>query len=327
MRLLVLGGTLFLGRHVVDAALARGHDVTLFHRGKTGTDLFPDVERVLGDRDGGLAPLAGRSFGGVIDTSGYVPRIVDAAAALLAATCEHYVFVSSASVYREPLPSPLRESHPLARLDDPTVETVDAATYGPLKALCEAAVEKHFPGRVTQVRAGLIVGPHDATDRFTYWPRRLAEGGDVVAPPDESQPVQLIDVRDLAEWMVTCCENRTAGAFNAGGHAQPLTMGAMLRRIRDAVGGEATLRPAPADVLARHEVSPWMGLPLWVPPEVTGMLSMDISAALAAGLRHRPLEDTARAALAFAQTLDRPWRAGISAETEAAVLAELGSEA
>ena len=327
MRLLVLGGTLFLGRHVVDVALARGHDVTLFHRGRTGTDLFPDVERVLGDRDGGLAPLAGRRFDAVVDTCGYVPRVVAQSADLLADTCGHYVFVSSASVYREPLPVPLTESHPVATLEDPAVETITGTTYGPLKAACEDAVRARFPGRSAMVRAGLIVGPHDPTDRFTYWPRRLAEGGDVLCPPDEHQPVQIIDVRDLAAWMVTCCESGTDGDFNAAGPADALTMGAMLRRIRDSVGGSARLRPAPADLLARHEVAPWMGLPLWVGPEHVGMLSMDLSRALAAGLRLRPLGETARDTLAYAGTIDRPWRAGISRAVENAALEALGPEA
>jgi 2'-hydroxyisoflavone reductase len=325
MRILVLGGTLFLGRHVVDAALARGHDVTLFHRGKTGTELYPEVERVLGDRDGGLAPLSERSFDAVVDTSGYVPRIVDASASLLAPRCGHYVFVSSASVYREPLPVPLTEEHPVGTLDDPTVETVDGATYGPLKAACEAAARRHFPGRTTNVRAGLIAGPHDPTDRFTYWPRRLAEDGDVVCPPDDEQPVQLIDGRDLAAWIVHCCEHGVDGDLNAAGPGEPLTMGAMLRTIQEAVGGSGRLRPVPADVLARHEVAPWMGLPLWVPPEVNGMLSLDLARAHDAGLRHRPLAETARDTLTYARGLDRPWRAGISAETEAAVLADLAS--
>ncbi len=323
MKLLFLGGTLFLGRHAAAEALLRGHEVTLFHRGRTGADLFPEAEHVLGDRDGGLAPLTGRRFDAVIDTSGYVPRVVGASARLLAGAAAHYVFVSTASVYREPFPTPLPESHPVATLDDPTVETIDGATYGPLKALSESAVRERFPGRATIVRAGLIVGPHDPSDRFTYWPRRLAEGGDVVVPPDDDQPVQLIDARDLAAWMVTCSEERVRGTFNASGPATPLTLGALLREIRDAVGGGARLLPAPTEVLARHEVAPWTDLPLWVPPEATGMLSLDLSRATARGLRLRPLAETATDTLAWAKSLDRPPRAGLPAEKERAVRADL----
>ncbi len=326
MKLLMLGGTLFLGRHVVDNALARGHDVTLFHRGKTGADLFPGIERVLGDRDGGLAPLAGRSFDAVIDTCGYVPRIVRQSAEALAPTCAHYVFVSSCSVYSAPAPIGSDESAPVSReLVDPTTEKVDGDTYGPLKTLCEDAVNQHFPDRSTLVRAGLIVGPHDPTDRFTYWPRRIAERGDVLCPPDLDQQVQLIDVRDLAAWMVTCAEERHVGAFNTLGPADDLTLGEMLARIADAVcdDGALTFRSAPAALLEQHEVAPWMGLPLWVTDDLRGMLSHDLSKALGAGLTFRPLEETARDTLAWWRTQDRSPRAGISTETERAVLAEL----
>jgi len=325
MKLLIIGGTLFLGRHVVESALARGHDVTLFHRGKTGVDLFPDVERVIGDRDGGLAPLAGREFDAVIDTCGYVPRIVRQSAELLAPTCGHYIFVSSCSVYTSPVAIGADESAPVTReLEDPATETVDGASYGPLKTLCEDAVREHFGDRSTIVRAGLIVGPQDTSDRFTYWPRRIAERGDVLCPPDLDQPVQFVDVRDLAEWMVTCAEERLSGEFNALGPTEPLTMGEMLARIADAVAdGDLTFRSAPADLLEKHEVQPWMGLPLWVPEEMLGMLSHDISRVAAAGLTFRPLEETARDTLAWWQTQDRDARAGISCETEQAALSEL----
>ncbi len=324
MKLLILGGTLFLGRHAAAEAIARGHDVTLFHRGRTGADLFPEAEHVLGDRDGGLASLAGRRFDAVIDTCGYVPRIVRDSARRLSGLAPHYLFVSTASVYRAPLPRPTPETHPVATLDDPAIETIDPATYGPLKALCEDAVREAFDGSATIVRAGLLVGPNDPSDRFTYWPRRLAEGGEVVCPPDDAQPVQWIDARDLAAWMATCCEEAIDGTYNAAGPAEPMGMGAMLGGIRDAVGGAAVLRSVPADVLARHDVAPWTGLPLWVSPEDVGTLSLDLSRALAAGLCHRPLAGTARDTLAWARTLDRLPRAGITAEREQAVLADLG---
>src|SRR5688572_29497367 len=197
MRLLVLGGTKFLGRAVVEAAVARGHEPTLFHRGLTNPGLFPDLEHLRGDRDGGLAALQGRTWDAVIDPSGYVPRIVRASAELLADAVEHYTFISSISVYPS-FPTPgMDESSPVGTLEDPTVEDVPAH-YGPLKALCEQAAEAAMPGRVFHVRAGLIVGPNDPSDRFTYWPVRVAKGGDVLAPGSPERPVQIIDVRDLA---------------------------------------------------------------------------------------------------------------------------------
>ncbi len=322
MKLLVLGGTLFLGRHVVETALADGHEVTLFHRGRTNPELFPDAERVLGDRDGGLAPLAGREFDAVIDTCGYVPRVVGASAQLLADACGHYVFVSTGSVYAPPLPPGADETHAVAPLDDPANETVTGASYGPLKAACERAVTAAFGSRATIARAGLIVGPYDPTDRFTYWPKRLAQGGDVLCPPDPAQPVQWIDVRDFAAWLLHCAHDGIGGTFNSVGPAEVAMLGPTLTRIAAAVGGGARLHWAPAAILERHEIAPWMGLPLWVGPDAFGMLALAGSRARAAGLRARPVEETAADVLAWAEGVDRPARAGITGDVEAAALAD-----
>ena len=196
MRLLLLGGPKFLGRAVIDAALARGHEVTLFNRGTTGADLYPELERITGDRDGGLDGLRGREWDAVVDTSGYVPRIVRAGVELLAASVQHYVLVSSISVYAS-FAEVVDESAPLAELSEPGSESVER-DYGALKALCEAAVEQSFPRRSTAVRAGLIVGPHDPTGRFTYWPHRIARGGDLLVPGPAWRQLQLVDVRDLS---------------------------------------------------------------------------------------------------------------------------------
>ncbi|MFI5370452.1 MAG: NAD-dependent epimerase/dehydratase family protein, partial [Candidatus Eisenbacteria bacterium] len=202
MRLLILGGTVFLGRHVAGAALERGHQVTLFHRGRSNPGVWPAAEHVIGDRDGGLDALGGRTWDAVVDTSGYVPRLVRAAARRLSGVVGHYVFVSSVSAYAE-ITRPLAdESHPLAALVDPTVETVTGETYGGLKAACERAAEEEMPGRVASIRAGLLVGPHDTSDRFPYWPRRIARGGETLAPAPREHPTQFVDARDLAEWMV-----------------------------------------------------------------------------------------------------------------------------
>ena len=215
MRLLVLGGTKFLGRAVVEAALARGDEVTLFNRGQTGTELFPEVEKLRGDRDGDLAALEGREWDAVIDPSGYVPRIVRDSAELLRGSVGHYVFVSSGSVYADPYPG-FDETAPTAELEDPDTEEV-MAHYGALKAACERVVSEVFPDAHTNVRAGLIVGPNDPTGRFTYWPLRVAVGGELLAPAPPERSVQFIDVRDLGEWMVEACDKGHVGTFNATG--------------------------------------------------------------------------------------------------------------
>ncbi len=208
MKLLVLGGTVFLGRHLVEAATARGHSVTLFNRGQHNPELYPEVEKLRGDRDSDLSALQGRRWDAVIDTCGYLPRAVRASAELLADAVDHYTFISSISVYADFHTPAMDESAPVGTLADETVEEVTGETYGPLKALCEQAAERALPGRVLNIRPGLIVGPHDPTDRFTYWPVRVARGGEVLAPGRPHVPVQVIDGRDLAEWTVRMVEAR-----------------------------------------------------------------------------------------------------------------------
>jgi 2'-hydroxyisoflavone reductase len=299
MKLLVLGGTVFLGRHVVDAALADGHEVTLFNRGKTNSDLYPEVERLTGDRDGGLTALEGRSWDGVVDTSGYVPRVVRQSAELLQSAVGRYVFVSSISVYADPS-VPADESSPLAELADPFSEDVQT-DYGALKAACEHVVEEVFDERGTNARAGLIVGPYDPTERFTYWPRRLAEGGDVLAPGEPSAAVQFIDARDLAAWLVREAEHGPGGVFNATGPAEPMTIGALLDEANDAVGAGARLVWTDGQRLLDAEVQPWTELPLWLPDEFDGMLRADNTRAIAAGLTFRPVRDIVLDTLAWSR--------------------------
>jgi 2'-hydroxyisoflavone reductase len=319
MKLLVLGGTKFLGRHAVEAALTRGHDVTIFTRGETNPDLFPEVERLTGDRDGNLDALRGREWDGVVDTSGYVPRVVRQSAELLRDAVQRYVFVSSISVYGDPS-QPLEESSPVAELEDPASENVEE-DYGALKAAVERVVSEVYGDRGTNVRAGLIVGPHDPTERFTYWPRRLAEGGEVLAPGDPSAPVQFVDVRDLGAWLVQLAEHGPGGSFNATGPAEPLTLQELLERATAAVGSDATLRWVDSDRLLEAEVGPWTELPLWLPgDDHAGMMRADILRAVDAGLRFRPVEETTR------DTLDWSLEAGeqretLSREKERAILA------
>jgi 2'-hydroxyisoflavone reductase len=319
MKLLVLGGTKFLGRHAVDAALTQGHDVTIFTRGETNPDLFPEVERLTGDRDGKLDALRGREWDGVVDTSGYVPRVVRQSAELLRDAVGRYVFVSSISVYADPS-QPLEESSPLAELEDAASENVQE-DYGALKAAVERVVTQVYGDRGTNVRAGLIVGPHDPTERFTYWPRRLAEGGDVLAPGDPSAPVQFVDVRDLGAWLVQLAEHGPGGNVNATGPAEPLTMEELLERMTAAVGSDAELKWVASERLLEEDVGPWMELPLWLPDdEHAGMMRADIRRAVDAGLRFRPLEETARDTLAWSLEAGEQ-RETLSREKERAILA------
>jgi len=307
VKLLVLGGTKFLGRHAVGAALAAGHDVTIFTRGQTNPELFADVEHLVGDRDGKLDALAGRGWDGVVDTSGYVPRVVQQSAELLRDAVGRYVFVSSISVYDD-FSTPVDEGSPVAQLEDPATEEIMEA-YGALKAACENVVEEVYRDRSARVRAGLIVGPYDPTDRFTYWPRRIALGGDVLGPGNPGAPVQFVDARDLADWLVTLALDGPGGTFNATGPAEPLTFAQLLERARDAIGSEANVVWVDDQHVLDAEVQPWTELPLWLPgDEYAGMARANMSRALAAGLTFRLLEETVVDTLAWDRSVpgDRP---------------------
>ena len=321
MRVLILGGTLFLGRHLVETALARGDEVTLFNRGHTGPGLYPEVEHLRGDREGDLSALTGSRWDAVVDTSARIPRWVRAAGEALRESVGHYTFVSSASVYAEPIARRTKETAPVVELADESVEDVTAETYGGLKALCERVAATAFPGRALAVRAGLIVGPYDPTGRFTYWVHRIARGGDVLAPGPRHQPVQLVDARDLAAWILDAAETGRTGTFNATGPAEPLAMEGLLDEIAAETASDARLVWAPEDFLAEHGVEMWSDLPLWLAPashpELDGFLDLDVSRALAAGLRFRPLRATIRDTLAGAGTSED---AGLTPERERELL-------
>jgi len=311
VQLLVLGGTTFLGRAIVEAALARGHETTIFTRGQTNPDLFPEAAHLVGDRTADLSALEGRRWETVVDTSGYVPHVVRRSAELLSPAAEHYTFVSSISAYAE-FSEVVHEESPLAELADgqPADELMaDYANYGALKALCEREVVEAFAGRALAVRAGLIVGPHDGTGRFTYWPHRLARGGAVLAPGPPERPVQFIDVRDLAGWIVDASEQRLTGAFNAT--SEPYA-------FADVVAGADATWVDDAFLLER-EVGEWMELPLWISdsPGQERFHEVDTTKAHAAGLRHRPLAETMAATLAEAETVDG---VGLTPEREAELL-------
>jgi 2'-hydroxyisoflavone reductase len=324
MNLLILGGTRFLGRHLVDSALKRGHSLTLFNRGQSNPLVYPDLETIRGDRETDLNRLAGRKWDAVIDTCGYVPRLVQLSAQALRASVGSYVFISSISAYAGFSKIGLEESDPLGKLTDETVEEITGETYGPLKALCEQAAEQVFPGRALIIRPGLIVGPYDPTDRFTYWPVRVARGGEVLAPEKPELPVQIIDGRDLAEFTIKLIEQKTAGIFNVTGPDDELTFGAMLETCKQVSDSQASFKWASVEFLAKNNVEAWSDLPVWVPDtsEDAGFSRVNVSKAIAAGLTFRPLADTVRDTLDWAKTrpANHPWRAGLAAEREIELL-------
>jgi 2'-hydroxyisoflavone reductase len=293
VRLLVLGGTRFAGRHFAEAALAAGHEVTLFHRGSTHPGLFPEAEEILGDRDGGLAVLSGRHWDAVVDFCGFVPRVVRQSAEALAGAVDLYVFLSTLSVYADfrilglTEESPLKEPPP----EEEQTEEVTPATYGWLKVLCERAVKEAMPGRTLIVRPCILVGPHDYTDRFTYWCRQVAEGGEVIAPGRPGRPVQLLDARDLATWLVRMIERGRTGIFNATGPGRILTMGELLETCREVSGSDA--------FFTWVEPGPDEEIPFWIPEEKNGFHSVDNGKARAAGLTFRPLAESVRDTLAW----------------------------
>lgn len=336
MRLLVLGGTQFLGRHIVGRALAEGHELTLFNRGRTDPTPIAGVEQIHGDRQHDLSLLGGRRWDAVIDTSGYLPRAVRASAELLADAVDRYAFVSSISAYGSLAEPGRREDAPTAPPPPPDAEDV-LRYYAELKAACERVVQDVLPGRALVIRPGLIVGPHDPTERFTYWVRRLAEGGRVLAPRAPDQPVQLIDARDLAGWAVSMVQAGASGVYNATGPAVPLTFGPMLERIAAATGGRAELVWVDEEDLAEAGVEPWQELPLWLDlprhPDHRGFMAVNIGRALEAGLSLRPLEDTVADTLGWVRSgpgppppvegSPRPPPAGLAPEREADLLARL----
>ena len=321
MKILILGGTQFVGRHFAEAALRRGHALTLFNRGRTGAGLFPQAEHLTGDRDGdGLEVLRGREWDAVVDTCGYVPRVVKQSADLLAGAVSRYVFISTISVYADFGTPHQDETAPLGVLQDAAAEEITSDTYGPLKVACEGAVEAALPGRSLIIRPGFIVGPFDPTDRFTYWPRRVAEGGDVLAPGSPEQPVQIIDARDLAAWTVTMLEEGAAGLYNATGPDYKLTLGEILETCRQVSGSDARFTWVPDAFLKGSDADSSGLLPFYVPASagMNGLMTANIAKALGQGLTFRPLSETIADTLAWDKTrpADVPLKVGLSLEQE-----------
>ncbi|HET9913631.1 MAG TPA: NAD-dependent epimerase/dehydratase family protein [Anaerolineales bacterium] len=330
MRILFIGGTRFVGRHLVEAALAHNHEVTLFHRGKSNPGLFPQVDTILGDRERDVEKLNGHFWEAVIDTSGYLPRLVRISAEILRDNVTQYVFISTISVYKDFKKIGIDETYPVGKIEDETMEEVTGETYGPLKALCEQVVQDIYGERALIVRPGLIVGPHDPTDRFTYWPVRVARGGEVLAPQKPAAAIQLIDARDLAEFTVKLIEQNAFGIYNATGPDYELTIGRLLQVCKEMSGSGANFKWASLDFLNQNNVQPWSDMPAWVPDdeESVGFTRVDVFKAIKAGLKFRPLEETVRDTLEWAKTrpADHEWRAGLTAERESQLLATLNGE-
>ncbi len=319
MRILILGGTEFLGRHLVDAALGSGHEVTLMNRGQTNPDLYPNVEKLRGDRDGHLHALRGRKWDAVMDTSGYVPRVVRQSVELLRDAVPYYAFVSSISVYADFSQAGMDENAPVGTLEDETNENVPEH-YGALKALCEGEVRAGFGEGALIVRPGLIVGPHDPTDRFTYWVRRFSQGGQVLVPGRSDYPVQFIDVRDLAGWMMKMVESKVSGVMNATGPEKALTMEEFIGGLEDVIPSSGNAQWVSEAFLQSQEVKEWTELPLWISDATgwQGFTTINVSRAVAQGLTCRPLPETILDTLKWDRTRrqEGDLKAGLSRDRE-----------
>lgn len=326
MKILLIGGTVFLGRHLVEIALQHGHSVTLFNRNQSNPQLFPQVEKLVGDRRVDLNPLAGRIWDALIDTCGYLPQPVRLSSEFLRGAVGQAVFVSTLSVYADTKLPGQDEHAPLAVLGEAPKDTLTPETYGPLKALCEEAFQESFGKRALVIRPGLIVGPHDPSDRFTYWPYRVAQGGEVLAPGRPTRPVQWIDVRDLAEWILHLLESGQTGIFNATGpQAMPTSMEDLLIACRSVSESIAHFTWVDETFLVAQNVSPWIEMPLWIPetdPENAGFFAFSNQKALQAGLALRPIVETVHASLDWIRHLpsEHQWRAGISRQREMELL-------
>src|SRR6059058_1270174 len=332
LRILILGGTGFTGPFQVKYALSRGHKVTVFNRGKTHPGELPkEVEQLTGDRNGQLEALKGKQWDVCIDNPTTLPAWVRDAAQILKGNVERYIFISTISVYADTSTGP-DENTPLAKYEgaDPFKETLEAMkasgykTYGPLKALSEQETQKWFPNKSLIIRPGLIVGPRDETDRFTYWPVRIERGGEVLAPGNPSDPVQFVDARDLAQWTIRMAENRETGTYNATGPVKPLGIGKMLDEIKGALHSDAKFAWLPAEFLQQQKVEAWSDMPVWAGDEL-GLARTKIDRALAKGLTFRPLAETSRDTLVWFRSLPQErqskLRAGLTPEREAEVLA------
>jgi 2'-hydroxyisoflavone reductase len=335
LKILILGGTAFLGPAFVNVARSRGHEITLFNRGKTNKDLYPDLVKLRGDRDGDLTALETGTWDVCLDTSGYIPHMVKASTELLKGRVDQYIFISSISVYADFKEKGLNEKSAVGVITDEEIATaltmkdITGLNYGPLKALCEQAASAAFGNKACNIRPGLIVGPRDRSDRFTYWPVRIAKGGEVMVPDKPEIPTQVIDVRDLAEFIVACCEKDINGVFNATSPPEELTMGELFDTCKSVSGSDATFTWVDPAFLEENEIAAWSDMPVWVPldGDDAGHPYVNIDRALKEGLTFRPISETVRGTLDWWNTVsqerkDKDMRSGITAEREAELLAK-----
>jgi 2'-hydroxyisoflavone reductase len=331
LKILIMGGTAFIGPAFANMALARGHELTFFNRGRTNPHLFPGVEKIQGDRTVAedVEQLRGREWDVVLDNSCYYPRVIDMVADIVKDVVKQYVVISTISVYAGYEEIGMTEDAPLATLEDPTTEEVTGETYGGLKVLCEQAAQNAMPDKTTVIRPGLIVGPMDRTDRFTYWPVRVDRGGEVLAPGVPDQGIQFIDVRDLMSFTLKCIEEQRLGVYHCTGKAGAVTTGRLLDGSKKIAGSDAKFTWVPADFLEEKEVAAWQEMPCWLPPEgeYAGFGSVDVSRAMEAGLTFRALDKTVADTLEWwklqPENPEGPrteLRAGIAPEKEASVL-------
>src|SRR5690625_2740682 len=319
MRILVIGGTQFVGKHFTEQALARGHELTLFNRGSRPAPT--GVQHIAGDRNVDLERLREGEWDAVVDTSGYFPRQVRELAEAVSGRVGHYTFISTISVYADPTVPYLDERGELIRLDNPDTEEVTGNTYGGLKALCEVALEESFAGGKLVMRPGLIVGPDDPTDRFTYWPARIDRGGEILVPVGPDLPVQVIDVRDLASWLVRALEEELTGTYNAVSEADRFSFADMVDAARELAREPGELTWVSERFLLEREVGPFVELPLWIPGGAINLSRIDTRRAHAAGLVTRPIGDTVAAALAWYKDPGRhELRAGLTPARERELL-------
>ncbi|MGN7942112.1 SDR family oxidoreductase [Virgibacillus sp. 6R] len=335
MKVLIIGGTRFLGKALVAEALKKGHEVTLFNRG-TNKEIFPEVEHLIGDRDGDLSLLKNRKWDVAIDTCGFAPHQIKKAAAVLGDNIEYYTYISSISVYKDWIPYNISEDYLLQSMPKDKLKAVKEGSispyeyYGALKVLCEAEAEKHWPGRVLHIRAGQLVGPFDYTDRLPYWVQRVAQGGKIIVPGSPNRLVQLIDIKDLATWVFNMAETRKAGTFNVTGPDYELTMAELLNTCKAVTNSDAEFVWADEQFVLEHKIQPWTEMPLWIPEHFSlegekepwkGSFRISIEKAVAAGLSFSPLEDTIHDVYQWEKDRqDTERRAGISRDKEQELL-------
>jgi 2'-hydroxyisoflavone reductase len=323
LKILILGGTSFLGPHLIEELQEHGHEVTLFNRGTQNSSIFSTVEKLQGNRDGDLKALEGHQWDAIIDTSGHLPRVVEASSKILAEATHHYTFISTIGVYENFSKFDIDEDYPLAKLSDEKNEEITEKTYGALKACCEDVIWRYFPNQSLIIRPGLIVGPFDPTDRFTYWPVRVMAGGKILAPGKPTQNLQFIDVRDLAKWIVLMVERQATGIYNATGPATPITFEQLINACQEFNKKDVATQWIDEDFLMENDVQDWSEVPLWLSYKrnMPGFLSINVQKAINAGLKFRPLSETISSILSWDSSRGNIKRqAGLDQEKEKELL-------